>query len=161
MFNLLSKVLLLWLLTLFAMCQLLEWVNNLYGRSFIFSLLCNSFFFPSCRLNFCNSFSFSCSFCFSLYLCAILLTHCLLLASISNASLNTSGYALNLQLCSASALPTTFILPLSRTGLLPSTVDDDAPLWDVVALCFANHSTSMMTVHWALRSDNIISMGLP
>lgn len=109
-----------------------------------FSLLHNSCSSLSCYFNSYNSFSASSNFFFALYLCTILLPHCHLLASISKATLNTSESTLNFQIFSASTLSTTFLLPLSHTGLLPSAVVDDASLWDVATFYFANHSTAVL-----------------
>lgn len=109
-----------------------------------FSLLHNCYSFLSCRF---NSFYVSSILYFSPSLCVILLLCCRLLASLSKATFITSGCALNLPLCSAFALSATFLLPLSRAGMLPSVDVDHVSLWDVASIYFSNHSIAI-SIGW-------------
>lgn len=120
-----------------------------------FSYLHSSCSFRSCSFNSCNSFFFSSILCFSLCLCAFLLLHCCLFTSIANTAFCTSGFAHNLQLCSSSMLSTIFLLPLSCAGMFTSA---DGALLDASSPIIPQWC---QLVHWAWRSYNNISMGLP
>ncbi len=93
-----------------------------------FSLLHKSCSSLSFCFNSYNSLFVSSILCFYPCLCMILLSWCHLLASISKVAFNTSEFTLNLKLCLASALSTTFLLPLSCTGCLHFIVVDDTSL---------------------------------
>lgn len=129
----------MWLLTMFLICCWLR-VFKLYRCIFLcwcalhFLLFLFLFLFM-----FMLHFVFkSSSHCFSLFDCAIILSHCCLFASISKANFSTSGSSLSLWLFSIFILSTIFLLPLSYMGLLLLATFFVAP-YGAATLSVASH----------------------
>lgn len=93
-----------------------------------FSRLCSSCSSLSCYFSTCNSFSVL----FSSFTIFVLRRH--LICSFSKAAFVMSGSALNLQLCFASMLSTTFLLHSSWEGVLNSSVADGVAHCDAISI---------------------------
>lgn len=123
-----------------------------------FSCLRISYSFWSCSFNSCISFSDSSILHFSLCLFSFLLLCYCLFASIAKATFCTSGSTWNLHLCSSFAPLEIFLLPLSCAGMFTSIVGTTSALLDAVLLTILQWCR---LPHWAWRSYENISMGLP